>query len=126
MATIRIQKYHGKRGTTYAVRYKDPLTAQSKHYRSFKRYKDANDARNHLRVLLDNGGLPAKKQKFTLLTLNAVAESLRCEWISRQKRGELSAKTLYEYESRLKALCKTFGNKLLVEISDTEIRTWKS
>jgi integrase len=121
MATVRIQKYKGKRGTTYAVKYKDPLTKQTKHYKSFKRRKDANEARNNLRALLDSGRLPKKEHKFTPMTFNEVAESLKAEWISRHKRGELAAKTFYEYNNRLDIVCRTFGPKLLVEISKGEI-----
>ena len=122
MATVRIQKRKGKRGTTYAVKYKDPLTKQTKHYKSFKRHKDANEARNYLRAILDTGMLPEKNIKFTPLTFSEVAASLKIEWNGRHKRGELSPKTLYEYNNRLDIVCRTFGSKLLVEISKTEIK----
>ena len=122
MSTVRIQKYKGKRGTTYAVKYKDPLTNQTRHYKSYKRRKDANEARNNLRSLLDSGRLPKKEHKFTPLTFNKVASSLRLEWIGRHKLGELSPKTFYEYNNRLDIVCRTFGAKLLVEISKSEIK----
>ena len=102
MATVRIQKYHGKRGTTYAVKYKDPLTKRTKHYKSFKRYKDANQAKNDLRITLDSGKIPEKKQyHFTPMTFAEVSDSLKLEWIDRNKKKELAEKTLYEYNNRL-------------------------
>jgi integrase len=122
MATVRIQKYHGKRGTTYAVKYKDPLTKRTKHYKSFKRYKDANLAKNELRILLDSGKIPEKQQNhFTPMTFAEVSESLKLEWIGRSKRKELADKTLYEYNVRLAMVCKTFGSKILIKIKKSEI-----
>jgi integrase len=123
MATVRIQKYHGKRGTTYAVKYKDPLTKRTKHYKSFKRHKDANQAQNDLRALLDSGKIPEKRENhFTMMTFIEVADSLKLEWIGRNRRKELADKTLYEYNIRLDVVCKSFGSKLLVEIKKGEIK----
>ena len=122
MATVRIQKYHGKRGTTYAVKYKDPLTKRTKHYKSFKRYKDANQAKNDLRITLDSGKIPEKKQnRFTPMTFAEVSDSLKLEWIKRNKKGKLADKTLYEYNVRLNLVCKTFGSRILIEIKKSEI-----
>jgi integrase len=122
MSTVRIQKYKGERGTTYAVKYKDPLTKRSKHYKSFKRYKDANQAVNNLRALLDSGNLPEKSSiKFSPMTFNEVAKKLQLDWIARNRRGDLADKTLYEYSNRLDIVCRIFGDKLLGEISKDEI-----
>jgi len=122
MATVRIQKYHGKRGTTYAVKYKDPLTKRTKHYKSFKRHKDANQARNDLRIILDFGKIPEKKQNhFTPMTFAEVSDSLKLEWIRRNKKKKLADKTLYEYNGRLNLVCKTFGSRILIEIKKSEI-----
>ena len=106
MATVRIQKYKGKRGTTYAVKYKDPLTKRTQHYKSFKRHKDANQAKNDLRIILDFGKIPEKKQNhFTPMTFAEVSDSLKLEWMGRNKRKELADKTLYEYNVRLDLVC---------------------
>jgi integrase len=124
MATVRIQKYHGKRGTTYAVKYKDPLTKRTKHYKSFKRHKDANQAKNHLRSLLDSGRIVEKKQNhFTPMTFAEVSDSLKLEWTGRNKRNELADKTLYEYNVRLDLVCRTFGSRILIEIKKSEIQS---
>lgn len=123
MATVRIQKFKGKRGTTYAVRFRDPLTKKTKHYKSFKKRKDANQSANELRAMLDSGRLPQKKDiRFTPMTFNEVAESLKLEWEGRHKRKELADKTLSDYYNRLDIVCRTFGSKLLVEISGDEIK----
>jgi integrase len=124
MATVRIQKYHGKRGTTYAVKYKDPLTKRTKHYKSFKRHKDANQAKNDLRIILDFGKIPEKKQNhFTPMTFAEVSDSLKLEWIGRNKRKELADKTIYEYNVRLDLVCRTFGSRILIEIKKSEIES---
>ena len=122
MATVIIQKYKGKRGTTYSVRYKDPITRRSTHYKSFKRYKDANQSANELRTIIDSGRLPEKNStKFTPMTFNEVALKLTKEWQSRNKRGDLADKTLYEYKNRQDIVCRTFGTKLLIKITEAEI-----
>ncbi len=49
MATVVIQKCKGKRGISYAVRYRDPLSGKKKHYKSYRKYKEAHQSANDLR-----------------------------------------------------------------------------
>ena len=113
MATVTIQKRNRKSGIKYAVRYKNPITRASKHYATFNRMKDAQAAANDLRTLLDSGKKPKpRKNRFTPLKFEGVACLLECEWQTKITRGDLKAKTMYDYKVWLKQLCDVFGNRL--------------
>jgi integrase len=123
MATVFIQKYKGKRGTTYAVKYRDSLTKRCKYDSSYRRWQEANDRAKELRAILDLGKRPEKKRnQFVPMTFNEVAKSLKLEWIGRNKRKQLADKTLYEYNNRLDVVCRIFGKKLLVQITNSDIK----
>ena len=122
MATVLIQKRQGKRGMSYRVQYRNPITGKKKHHQTFTRLKDAQQSANELRSLLDLGKIPEKKAtRVNPLTFTQVAESLRNEWNSRLKRKELSEKTFTEYCIWLGVLERTFGNRLLCQINQDEI-----
>ncbi len=81
MATVSIQKYEGKKGMSYSVRYKDPFSRRSKHYKSYRRFKDANQAARELRTLLDTGKSPEKKPVGVApKTFEKIAVLLIAEW----------------------------------------------
>ncbi len=122
MATVVIQRRKRKSGIKYAVRYKDPLTRKSNHYKTFLRMKEAQNAANDLRALLDSGKLPEKRKKrFTPLRFREVASKLETVWQTKNNRGELKAKTMYDYIIWLNQLASVFGNRLLCEIKKDEV-----
>ena len=126
MATVLIQKRQGKRGMSYRVQYRNPITGKKKHYQTFAKLKDAQQSANELRSLLDLGKIPEKKTtRVDPLTFTQVASSLRDEWNSRLKRKDLSEKTFAEYSIWLGVLERTFGNKLLCQISQDEIVAYR-
>jgi len=126
MATVLIQKRIGKRGTSYRVQYRNPVTGKKIHYKTLSRQRDAQQAANELRSLLDSGKIPEKKvSKFNPMTFSQVAEALRNDWNSRLKREELSQKTVAEYRIWLGVLERTFGNRLLCQIGLKEILAYR-
>ena len=60
MATVVIQKRKGMKGTSYAIRYADPISGKKKHYKTFNRYKQAQGEANDLRTILDSGKMPER------------------------------------------------------------------
>ena len=126
MSTVFIQKRIGKKGLTYAVRYADPLTGSKKHYQTFNKYKLAQQTANDLRALLDSGKIPDKRgTKFTPISFEQVAESLKEKWTSAYSRNELSPKTYLEYCTWLNVLNRTFGKTLLCQITKDEILAFR-
>lgn len=123
MANVFIQKYKRKRGITYAVKFRDTITKRCKYDSSYQRWQEANERVKELKSILDSGKRPEKRRsQFIPLTFNKVAESLKLEWIGRNKRNDLADKTLYEYINRLDVVCRTFGTKMLVEIKKKDIK----
>ena len=115
-----------KRSQSYAIRYGDPITGNKKHYKTFQKYKDAHQAANELRSILDSGKTPQKKAtRFNPLTFSQVANSLRYEWDKRLKRKELSEKTHYEYCTWLRVLERTFGKQLLCKITREDVINYR-
>ena len=77
MATVVIQKRKRNGKKSYPVHYKDPLTFKSVHYKTFKKYKEAQSAAHELRALIDTGRLAEVKKpkhKVNLLTFKEVAD----------------------------------------------------
>jgi len=122
MSTVFIQKRIGKKGTSYNVKYADPITGKKRHYRTYKRYKHAQWEANELRAVLDSGKMPKSKiPKLNPLTFSAVSASLKKEWELRLKRKELSEVSLNGYWAKLKVLQRNYGKRLLCQISEDEI-----
>jgi integrase len=87
--------------------------------------KDAQAAANDLRVLLDTGKKPKpRKNRFTPLRFQDVAYLLEREWHTKNIRGDLKDKTIYDYKVWLRKLCSVFGNRLLCEIKKDEIENF--
>ena len=125
MATVVIQKRKGKKGMSYAIRYFDPISGKKRYYKTFKKYKEAQQQANDLRTLLDSGKAPEKKLKLSLMTFSEVATSLKTEWTSRLKRKDLSEKTYNDYCIWLNVLNRTFGKSLLCQITPDEILAYR-
>lgn len=120
MATVVIQKRKGKNSVSYAVRYKDPSTRKTKYYNSYRRLKDAQQAANELRALIDStkfSEIKKAQSKLNLLTFWEVSELITKEWEIRLNKGELKQKTYDGYLGRVNVLNKTFGKHLLCQIS---------
>lgn len=124
MATVIIQKRKGEKRTTYQIHYKDPRSGQKKYYKTCFKYKEAQQAAQSLRMLIDNGKLTEvkkNKRKVGLMTFAEVAECLVQDWQKRHIRKELSKDTFTGYETRVKVLNRSFGKMLLCEIGKKDL-----
>ncbi len=124
MATVVIQKRKRRDYCSYPVYYKDPATGQRKYYKSFQRRKEAQQAANDLRSLLDAGRMSEvrkSKAKSTLMTFHEMSALLIEDWQKRVEQGEMSSKTFEDYRYWADRLNKDFGTKLLCEITAEEV-----
>ena len=124
MATIHIQKRAGIKRNSYIVRYKDPASGKLKHYKAFRRMKDAQKSAGKLRVLIESGKLSnieKSKTKLKFLSFIEVAELLDMKWQDQAKVGELSEKTLREYQIFLSVLSRRYGGRILCQISSKDL-----
>ena len=123
MATVVIQSYKRKDGVSYRVYYRDPYSGRNKNYKTFRKKREANQAANELRTLLDTGEPPKPKQtRISVMTFSEVGKSLKLEWLSRLTTKDLSQKTFDEYCIWLNVLNRTFGKKILCNITSKEIK----
>ena len=114
MATVVIQKRKRQDRCSYPIYYKDPATGRRKYYKTFQRQKDAQQAANDLRALLDTGKMSEidkSKARLNLQSFEEVGKSLKTDWENREKRSELSIKTVEGYCYWLKYTEKMFGEK---------------
>ena len=126
MATVTIQKRTRKKGVRYLVSYKVPMNGKKKHYKTFSKYREAQQAANDLRSMLDSGNLPdPKRTKLNALSFKQVAKSLEREWETRYIRKDLSSKTVQEYCIWLGIITRTFGDNLLCGISKETIISYR-
>ena len=128
MATVVIQKRNKADGHSYAVLYKDPMTRRTKYYKSFPKKRDASNAANELRALIDNGKVMQLEQtrtRMSMMTFNQVSQVLMEEWAGRAELGDLSPKTLEVYKALLEILNRTFGNTLLCEIKKDQLLEYR-
>jgi integrase len=125
VSTVIIQRRDRKKGTTYPVYYKDPLTGNKKYWKTYDRFRLAQQARNELKALLDMGKQPEKKEtKIRLLTFAQVADSLESEWNLRLRQGSLRKKTHEDYNCWLNVLVRNFGEKPLCQIGKADIENY--
>ena len=69
MATVLIQKRKRKNRNSYIIYFKDPVSGRRKYYKTYQKLKEAQQACNDLRTLLDSGKKPAvKSNRITMLT----------------------------------------------------------
>jgi integrase len=127
MATVVIQRHKKKNGFSYSVIYRDPISGQKKHFKTFQKQRQAQQAANDLRALLDAGKLPDRaKARIRPLSFKEVADSLIDEWGLRVAKGELTKKTHYDYCIWLNGLNRVFGKKMLSQISKEEIEIYRT
>jgi len=127
MATVFVQKRNRANRKSYVVYFKDPSTMKLKYYKSFQKQREAQDAANGLRSLIDTGQAPEiqrRKAKLSFLTFYEVGVSLTKEWDDRFNRNNLKKNSLEDYCIRLNVLNRTFGKRLLCEISKEEIGSY--
>lgn len=124
MATVVIQKRKGKAKMSYAVRYKGPNTRATRYYDSYRKLKDAQEAANELRNLIDFGRpskIHERRTRLSLLSFKEVSRLLKKEWDTRLKLGQLAKKTHEEYVVRVNVLNRVFGHRLLILTDLSEI-----
>jgi hypothetical protein len=129
MATVFVQKRMRSKGMRYPIYFRDPVTSKNKYYKTYRRLRDAQDAANDLRMLLDAGKVAevkSSKRKISLLTFEEVCRSLEAMWKGRYDRTELSKASYYGYCERLKQLKKDFGDRILCEISENELLEYRN
>jgi len=122
MATVLIQAHKLKNSMSYCVIYRDPLTGKKKHYKAYRKKREASQAANDLRALLDSGDAPKPKQsRISPLTFSEVGQSLKAEWQSRLDTKDLRQKTFDEYVIWLNVLSRTFGKLILCSITKDDL-----
>jgi integrase len=127
MATVIIQKRKRKKGMSYMISFKQPLTGKIKYYKTFRKHKDAQQAANELRSIIDSGKLPEPTRvKLNPLIFREVAEKLRKEWDERHKRNDLASKTFREYSIWLNVLIREFGDRILCRLNRNEIESFRN
>jgi integrase len=129
MATVVIQKRTRSKGMSYPVYFKDPITGRNKYYKTYRRLREAQDAANELRQLLDAGKIAEVKQsrkRISLMTFEEVCRSLETIWKGRYDRSELSKSSYDGYCERLRLIKKDFGHRILCEISKDELLEYRN
>ena len=126
MATVVIQRVKRQERFSYNVLYKDPVTRKTKYYTTFPKKKDAQQCANDLRALIDTGKRPkSKAKKLQLLTFAEIAEILSRFWQAKLNKDQLSVETVEGYKTWVTILNRTFGPKLLCDISEMEIKRYQ-
>jgi len=129
MATVFIQKRERKNRNSYVVYYKDPATLKLKYFKTFQRQKEAQQAGQDLRALIDTGRaaqVQRAKAKPSMLTFAEVSEQLGYAWAERVEKNELRPKTCQDYLYILNQLVGIFGRRLLSEISAADILNYRA
>ena len=96
MASVYIQKCKCKSYNSYAIKYKDPITYKTQHYKVFRRHREATYAAHELRMMIDHGKLneiPKMEYRLNLLTFEKAAIRTVQVWEVRLKRGNLKQVT---------------------------------
>ncbi|MEK6198166.1 MAG: site-specific integrase [Desulfobacterales bacterium] len=128
MATVVIQKRPRENGSSYVITYKDPNSGRKRYYKTLRKAKDARQAANDLRYLLDNGKIASIRKdnrKTRLLTLAQVCDGLKQEWQDKAGKDDLASVTLDGYFGRSNQITKVFGNRILCEITQDEVREYR-
>lgn len=124
MATVGIQRRKRKKHTSYMANFKDPRTGQKKYFKSFRKFKEAQLSAQTLRSLIDNGKLGEIKKnrnKLNLLTFKEVAKTQVKVWEKRKNKKKIMAVTFEGYVIRVHVLNRSFGDRLICQISKTDI-----
>ena len=102
----------------------DPVTFQSKYYRTCYKYKDAQKAKSYLTDLIDNNRfaeIKKHRRKIQPMKFSEIGNLLVQDWEDQFKRNELSHATFDDYTLRLKVLNRKMGGKLVTEFSTKDI-----
>jgi integrase len=129
MATVFIQKRKRKNRNSYVIYYKDSDTGKNKYYKTLQKQKEAQQAANDLRTLLNMGKLleiRKDKKKLRPLTFAEVAQHREKEWNEKLANRELVETTFKDYTLRLRSTVNEFGTKLMLEISRQEILEYRN
>jgi integrase len=126
MATVNIVKCIREKGIRYQVYYKDPYSGRKKYYKTFTKQREAQQASNDLRALLDTGKLPNQKLRIRMMTFSEVADELVTDWNLKRQTGELRPKVVDDYVYTLNVVKKDFGHMLLGEISEDQIKSYRA
>jgi len=127
MATVTIQKRKRQKGNSYIITFKNPLTGKQKYYKTLRKQKDAKQAADELRTLLDLGKLPRPSNtRLNPLSFGEVADKLHEVWEERFNRRDLAQKTFQEYSIWLNVLVRQFGGKLLLRFDRNEIERFRN
>ncbi|MGX9367348.1 tyrosine-type recombinase/integrase [Desulfoplanes sp. PS50] len=124
MASVGIQAKPLKSGkNSYAVWYKHPVTGKSKHYKSYRLKKIADQEVAKLRILIDTGSIPdvATRKKRGVITLAEVGDLVRKEWRNKVRSGDIKPVTESGYLGHLKKIEEDFGSRMLATITKDEI-----
>jgi len=73
--------------------YKDPMTGRNKYYKTFRKHREAQEAINKLRDLIDNGKVlevNKSKARITPLSFENLAKTLEAEWEEKLGHDELA------------------------------------
>ena len=126
-ATVIIQKRKRQKGMTYILSFKEPLTGKVKYYKTFQKHKDAQQAANELRSIIDSGKQPeTTRVKLNPIAFREVAEKLLQEWDERHQRKDLADKTFQEYSIWLNVLIREFGDRILCQLNKNEIQSFRN
>lgn len=123
MATVVIQKYTGKKKTSYSVKYKDPVTRKFRYFKTFPKKRDAQNAANDLRALIDSGKINEIKgrKKLKVYTFSEVTDLTIETWATKYKKEELSDSTYEGYVLRAEVLKRKLGKQLIREFMKDEL-----
>ncbi len=124
MATVFIETNKGKKRTSYSVKYRDPRSGKWKIYKTYRRRRDAEEARGDLRDWITLGKLSRieeSRKKIAIMSFSEVGNLLIEKWNDRLERGELSPKTVIEYQSWCRGLIKHFDKTLLLEMTKDDL-----
>ena len=126
MATVVIQKRKRKKGMSYLIYFKEPLTGKYTYYKTIQKHRDAQLEAHDLRSALDSGKVPKPaRTKLNPLTFQEVADKLLLEWKTRNVRKDLADKTYQEYSIWLDVLTRKFGKLILCKMIKSEIEAFR-
>ncbi len=127
MATVQIQRRKNKNRVSYPLYFKNQYNGKKEYFKTFPKFKEAQQAANELRALLDSGRLPDNKSKrLNPLSFIDVSKLLKMDWDSRLSRGDLSPKTHEDYCILLNKLNGVFGKKLLCQITKNDVELYRN
>ena len=132
MATVTLVKRPLKRQKgkySYIVQFVDPLTKEKRHYKAFRKWKDADDARTRLKTQLEGGDIPARYKELAKKngkTFGDFCDEREADWERRVKEGSLAQSSMDGYLYPLHAMRGMWGNKPIGMIHKTDILDFRA